>query len=131
MRRDDRDDPFDDLFREIERMMNEMMSGVDVNIEASNTASAGFGSDTHVDVHEAGEELRVVADLPGVEKDNIDLECDGTTLTISARSDHREYDERVSLPTRVNEHSANATFNNGVLEVAFEVAGESSGIQVE
>ena len=131
MRRDDRDEPFDDLFREIERMMNEMMGGADVNIESSSSADAGFGSDTHVDIHDTDDEIRVVADLPGVEKEAIELECDGKTLTISARSDHREYDERVSLPRRVNEHTANATYNNGVLEVVFEPVEGSSGIDLE
>ena len=132
MRRDDRDEPFDDLFREIERMMNEMMSGADANFQSNvNTgASAGFGADTHVDVHDT-EEIRGVADLPGVEKEHIDLECDGKALTISGRSDHREYDERIALPRRVNEHTANATYNNGVLEVVFEPAEKSSGISLE
>ncbi len=55
--------------------------------------------DTHVDIHETDSEIRVVADLPGVEKDHIDLECDGKTLTISAGSDHHQYDERISCPS--------------------------------
>ncbi|TYT63164.1 Hsp20/alpha crystallin family protein [Natrialba swarupiae] len=133
MRRDDRDEPFDDLFREIERMMNEMMNGADanVNFDSANTAENGFGMDTHVDIHETDSEIRVVADLPGVEKDHIDLECDGKTLTISAGSDHHQYDERISLPQRVNEHTASATYNNGVLEVVFEPAEESSDISLE
>ncbi|MFC6769035.1 Hsp20/alpha crystallin family protein [Natrinema soli] len=133
MRRDDRDEPFDDLFREIERMMNEMMNGADANVDfnSSNTVDNGFGMDTHVDIHETGEEVRVVADLPGVEKDNIELECDGKTLTISAESEHRQYDERVSLPTRVNEHTASATYNNGILEVVFDRAEQSSDISLE
>ncbi|NUB90410.1 Hsp20/alpha crystallin family protein [Haloterrigena sp. SYSU A558-1] len=133
MRRDDRDEPFDDLFREIERMMNEMMNGADANVDFSSSSDVGngFGMDTHVDIHETDDEIRVVADLPGVEKDNIELECDGKTLTISAESEHRQYDERVSLPTRVNEHTASATYNNGVLEVVFDPAEQSSGISLE
>ncbi len=131
MRRDDREDPFDDLFREIERMMNEMMTGGDMSFNSAATASSGFGTDTHVDVHDTDQEVRVVADLPGVEKQNIDLECDGKSLTISARSDHREYDERISLPRRVDEHTATATYNNGVLEVIFDVADTTSDISLE
>jgi HSP20 family protein len=131
MRRDDRDEPFDDLFREIERMMNEMMNGADVDFDSQSAVDNGFGMDTHVDIHETDDEIRVIADLPGVEKGNIDLECDGKTLTISAQSDHRQYDERVSLPQRVNEHTASATYNNGVLEVVFEPAEQSSDISLE
>jgi HSP20 family protein len=120
MRRDDRDDPFDDIFREIERMMDEMMDG-DAGVRMGpGPDESGFGTDTHVDVHDRDEELRVIADLPGVEKEAIDLKCDGETLTISAKSDRREYDERVELPTRVDEHSAGATYNHRVLEVVLQ-----------
>jgi HSP20 family protein len=123
MRGDDRDDPFDDIFDEIERMMNEM----------TGTAGdgSGFASETHVDVYEEAEQIRLVADLPGVEKEGIELKCDGETLTISAASPHREYDERVRLPTRVDEHSASATFNNGVLQVTVDKLGDSAAIDVE
>ena len=133
MRRDDRDEPFDDLFREIERMMNEMMNSADrdVSFDSATNAENGFGMDTHVDIHETDEEVRVIADLPGVEKEQIELECDGEMLTISAGTEHRQYDERVSLPTRVNEHTASATYNNGVLEVVFEPAEQSSDISLE
>ncbi len=132
MRRDDRDEPFDDLFREIERMMNEMMNGADnVEFDSARNVDNGFGADTHVTIHDADDEVRVVADLPGVTKDNIELECDGKTLTISAESAHRQYDERVSLPKRVDEHTAAATYNNGVLEVVFDPAEQSSGISLE
>ncbi|WP_135852209.1 Hsp20/alpha crystallin family protein [Halorussus salinus] len=134
MRRDDRDDPFDDLFREIERMMNEMMGeDFDMHVEREGTpgGETGFGTETHVDVHETDETVRVIADLPGVEKDDIDLKCDGEVLTISAGSDHREYDERVRLPTQVDEHSATATYNNGVLEVQLDKGEDSADIDVQ
>lgn len=129
-RRDDRNDPFDELFRELERMMNEMM-GVGAGVRVGTGPDPGFGSDTHVDVYETDDEVRVIADLPGVAKDEIQLKCDGKVLTISAASDRREYDERLQLPVRVDEHSADATYNNGVLEVIFDLANESANIDVE
>ena len=130
MNRDDRDDPFDDIFSEIERMMNEMIGGT-MNVDFDmQTGSAGFGADTHIDIHESDDDVRIIADLPGVEKDAIDLTCDGRVLTISASSQHREYDERIQLPHRVDEHSANASYNNGVLEVVFDREDDSTGIDV-
>jgi HSP20 family protein len=125
MRRDDRDDPFDDIFREIERMMEEMTGG---NVDIS--ADAGFGDDAHFSVYESGDSLRVVGDLPGIDREGIDIKCDGRTLTIAAHSDHREYEERLKLPTRVDEHSASASFNNGVLEVVLERADDSADIDL-
>ncbi|MFB6135256.1 MAG: Hsp20/alpha crystallin family protein [Halobacteriaceae archaeon] len=122
--RDDRDDPFDEFFRELERMMNGMMDGPEED-------PTGFGSDTHVDVYETDEELRVVADIPGVEKDDLTLKCDGEVLTISAATNHREFDERLRLPSAVDENSASATFNNGVLEVTLDRGDGSANIRLD
>jgi len=127
MRRDDRDDPFDDIFREIERMMDEMMDGTN----GFDGDQSGFSTDTHVDVHETDDEVRVIADLPGVEKEDISVQCDGEQVTISASSDLREYDERIGLPGPVDPRSGAASYNNGILEVTFERTGESTNIDVE
>ena len=127
MRRDDRDDPFGDIFREIERMMEEMMGGA----PAFDGDQSGFSSETHVDVHETDDEIRVLADLPGVQKADISIQCDGDIVTIGAQSDLREYDERINLPARVDPRSGNASYNNGVLEVSFARVEASTNIDVE
>ncbi|WP_373190137.1 Hsp20/alpha crystallin family protein [Halolamina sp.] len=115
MRRDERDDPFGDIFDEIERMMGGPAGD-----------SAGEGN-THIDAFDEGDRLRLVADLPGSDKEDLSLQCDGETLTLEAG----EYRERVRLPARVDEHSAEATFNNGILEVTFEKVTDSADIDVE
>ena len=109
MRRDD-EDPFGDIFDEIERMMG----------------GGEESADAHVDAFDEGDRLRLVADLPGASKESINLQCDGETLTIEAG----DYRERVRLPTQVDEHTAEATFNNGVLEVAFEKVDDAADIDL-
>ena len=127
MRRDDRDeDPFSDFFRELERMMDEM-TGRSPDVRVDDT---GFGADAHFSVYEEDDQLRVVGDLPGVEKEEIEIKCDGKRVTVLAATDHREYEERVELPMRVDEHSARATFNNGVLEITLERADGSKNISL-
>jgi len=126
MRRDDRDDPFDDIFREIERLMDDVMAGG----EEPTLDATGFGADAHVDVHETAERLRVVADLPGVEREHLSLRCDGEVLTLDVESDQRQLQERITLPVAVDEHSADASFNNGVLEVSFERDDDSASIDI-
>ena len=132
MRRDDRDDPFDEFFREIERMMNDVMddAGPPGGANAGPGASEPGGADVHLDVYEADDTLRVVADIPGVDKQDIDLRCDGEVLTLDAAGDAREYQERVRLPGRVDEHSASASYNNGILEVTFDRADDSANIDL-
>jgi HSP20 family protein len=134
MRDDDRDDPFDEFFEEIERMMDEMMAG-NAGFRFEHTSEAGGNADAdrsavHYDVHESDETVRVVADVPGVEKSDIDLKCDGRMLYLRAGGNGRDYSERVELPARVDEHSADATYNNGVLEVALERADNSTSIDI-
>jgi HSP20 family protein len=123
MRRDDRDDPFDDIFSEIERMMEEMTGGV-------GGGTTGFGSDAHVSIYETDDEVRIVADMPGVSKDAIDIKCDGRHVTVSASTERSDYEERIELPARVDEHSAQATFNNGILEITLDRTGSSANIDL-
>jgi HSP20 family protein len=126
--RDDRD-PFDDIFRELSRMMNNMV-GDDFEMHVQG-GDSGFGSDVHITTQQDDERVFVIADLPGVEKEAIDIKCDGKSLTIAAATDHREYEEQLRLPARVDEHSANATFNNSILEISFERADSSANINLE
>jgi HSP20 family protein len=130
MRGNDRDDPFDDVFREIERLMEDMMGNVRGEPDMGPSGRDPH-STTHVDVQEVEETVRVIADLPGVEKSDISLKCDGDTVMISATSATREYDERVSLPTPVDPETGSATYNNGVLEVTFEQSEKATDIDVE
>jgi len=131
MRDDDRDDPFDEFFEEIERMMNEMMNGsAEFHFEHNGRESTTGGTEIHFDTHETDGTVRVIADIPGVDKGTIDLKCDGTTLHVNAGGGNRTYRERLNLPARVDEHSADATYNNGVLEVAFDRADDSTNIDL-
>ena len=131
MRRDP-DDPFDDLFRQLERFVDDVMQGGGWTFDpaAGGPAEPAAGG-THVDVQEYDDRVTVIADLPGVEKDDIDLASDGQVLTIRASRGDRRYDERVRLPAAVDEDSARATYNNGVLEVRFDRDGGASHIDVE
>ena len=130
------DDPFDEFFDEIERMMNEMFGGnAEFRLErgpgdSPGRRGPGDARDVHLDVQETEDTLRVVADIPGVDKEDIELKCDGTTLTLDATGSTRHYSERIDLSATVDEHSASATYNNGVLEVVFERAGDSTSIDL-
>ena len=90
-----------------------------------------------VDVFESENEVSVVAELPGVEKDKIDVKVteDGKTLIISASNEKRKYYKEIELPARVDPSSAKASYKNGVLEVKLKKIGKGEGkgvkIQVE
>lgn len=131
MRDDDRDDPFEEFFNEIERMMNQMMGpDAEFHFEHNTRDNDSSSQNVHFDIHESDDQIRVIADIPGVNKEAIDLQCDGDSLHLDATDGNRRYNERVSLPGRVDEHAASATYNNGVLEVVFDRLDDSTSIDV-
>jgi len=86
-----------------------------------------------VDVFETDSEVIVVAEMPGVEKEKIDVKVteDGKTLVISASNEDRKYYKEVDLPAKVDPSSAKATYRNGVLEVKLKKIGkEGKGIKI-
>lgn len=85
------------------------------------------------DVYEQNDRFVVVADLPGVGEDGLDIDLEKNILTIRGKADpeqaegyrlaYREYDEgdyerRFVLSDRVDRDKIEATFRHGVLELA-------------
>jgi HSP20 family protein len=75
-----------------------------------------------VDVVETDECVQVVAELPGVEKEDIKLSGTETTLTIAVDNPQRRYFKEVSLPVKVRVREAKSQYKNGVLEVSLPKA---------
>lgn len=70
-----------------------------------------------VDIISTNGEIKVIAELPGVEKEDIKLHGTETTLTISVDTPQRKYYKEVELPEKVDPRQAKSTYKNGVLEV--------------
>jgi HSP20 family protein len=70
-----------------------------------------------VEVVEGGSEVRVLAELPGVKKQDVALTVEGRRLVISAETPARKYRKELELPYFVEPDGSKSTFNNGVLEV--------------
>ena len=61
--------------------------------------------------------VKVVAELPGVEKPDIALECDGQKLTLKVDTNKRRYYKELELPVEVDPDTSKASYKNGVLEL--------------
>lgn len=89
-----------------------------------------------IDVFERGDEVVVVAEVPGVDEDKINVKVleDKKTLVIDARGDRRKYYEEVDLPAKVDPSSIKTTYKNGVLEVTLKKTSdegrETRGVRV-
>jgi len=108
------------------------------NIKPSLKARPGFElkdeREPLVDVIEDPESVKVVAELPGVEKENVKLESGEKYLKISVDTEERKYYEELDLPAEVDPQSAKATFKNGVLTVSLakkKPKREGKSIQID
>ncbi len=120
-------DPFT-LFDTMQRQMDRMFQNF------------GFGSmernlwSPQIEMHEKKGKLLITADLPGLNKEDVKIELNDNLLTIEGerkqeqRDDARGWSERsygrffrsIPLPEGINAENANASFNNGVLEITLD-----------
>ncbi len=70
-----------------------------------------------VDVITEEDKIKVIAEVPGVDKQDIKLNVVGKTLSIRAESERRKYSKDVELPEEVDPKTAKASYKNGILEV--------------
>ncbi|MCD6461566.1 MAG: Hsp20/alpha crystallin family protein [Thermoplasmata archaeon] len=70
-----------------------------------------------VDVDETPEAFSVTAELPGVEKEDVDLILENDTLVIRAKARQCEYYKEIPLPPGLDENKIKATCKNGILDV--------------
>jgi HSP20 family protein len=69
------------------------------------------------DLFDEKEEVRIYAEMPGVNEEDIKTDLRGDILDISARSGERKYHKEILLPVQVKKEALSYTYKNGVLEV--------------
>jgi len=88
------------------------------------------------DIIEGDEDVAVTVEMPGVEKEDIDLNVTGDTLEITVDTPARKYHKRLDLPCGVKPKTTKATYKNGVLDVVMarkdkKKPGEGYRVNVE
>ncbi len=100
-----------------------------------------------VDVHEDEDALVLRADLPGVKREDIDIQVDGNVLTLKGERKLENADERRryhrversygvfarqwQLPTTVEAAKVDASFENGVLTLKLPKKEEQKARKIE
>jgi HSP20 family protein len=80
------------------------------------------------DIFDEGEEITVIADVPGVSMDDLELKVEGSAFSLSTRpTAHRIYRKELRLEAEVEPASLQSTCNNGVLEVRLRKRKASGG----
>lgn len=94
-----------------------------------------------VDVSEGKSDIIVKAEIPGVDKEDIDLSLDGRLLTICGEKEHEKeetdehyhrvessfgfYRRTIELPADVDDSNVDAKYKNGVLKIKLKKAKEA------
>jgi HSP20 family protein len=126
-------DPFMALHREVNRLFDDAIRGFDnfsMGRFPSLTSGRSMGWPT-MEVSETDKEIRVTAELPGLEEKDVEVLLDDDVLTLRGekRSETedkgRQFSERfygrferhIALGTEVEEDKIEARFKNGVLSI--------------
>ena len=72
-------------------------------------------------VDEKKNELYITAEMPGVDKQEIEVSATEEEVLIKAEHGERKYAKTVKTPGEVDPDSATAKYNNGVLEVTLKL----------
>jgi HSP20 family protein len=75
-----------------------------------------------VDINTTDSEVRVVVEMPGIRKEDIKVNAYDSQLEIATSKDaQRKYHKNIELPEQAEIETARSIYNNGVLEVTFNV----------
>jgi len=65
--------------------------------------------------------LKLVAEMPGVEKTDVKVLVQDKSVDISAQHGEKKYHAKVPIKHKVDENSVKASYKNGILEVIFKL----------
>lgn len=129
--RDDDRNPFLSLHREVNRLFDEVFRGFDGRLPAFGGLSSFGGAWPSVEISETDKEIKVTAEIPGLEEKDIEVLLDDGVLTLRGekRSETEDKDKqfserfygrferRIPLGVEVEEDKIDARFKNGLLNI--------------
>jgi HSP20 family protein len=129
--RDSERDPFLSLHRDVNRLFEEVFRGFDGGLPSIGRTSRYSGNWPSVEISDNDKEIRVTAEVPGLEEKDIEILLDDGVLTLKGekRSEtedkDRQFSERyygrferhIRLGYEIEEDKIDARFRNGVLSV--------------
>ena len=148
LREGDSGDPINQFHQEMNRLFDEFFA--DFGAPAYFTGDRpGNARPIHIDFKDTGKAIKIEAELPGIDEDDIDVELNDNLLTIRGEKKFEEDDEEkgvssrsyssfhrsMSLPFDVDPDAIDAKFKNGVLKLTLpkppELASRTKKIRVE
>jgi len=96
--------------REFGNVKNKLVDSKDNSITSSR--------EPLIDIINNEKEVKVLVELPGVNKENIKINTYDRYVEVTA-DDERKYHQRIDLPADVDIDSAKSSYKNGILEINF------------
>ena len=129
--RDGDRDPFLSLHREVNRLFDDVFRGFGSGLPSLGSVSAFGGSWPSVEISNGEKEIKVTAEVPGLEEKDIEVLLDDGVLTLKGekRSETEDkerqfseryygrFERRIPVGYEVKEDEVDARFKNGVLTV--------------
>jgi HSP20 family protein len=129
--RDSERDPFLSLHREVNRLFDDVFRRFDGGLPSVGRASSFGGNWPSVEISDNDKEIRVTAEVPGMEEKDIEVLLDDGVLTLRGekRSETEDkdrqfseryygrFERRIPLGYEIEEDKIDARFRNGVLSV--------------
>jgi HSP20 family protein len=87
-----------------------------------------------VEVNEEEDQIILIAEMPGVNKEDIQLNATNLSITISTEKvvSGRSYFKEIDLPAPINQDYAKARYTNGILEVRLKkIKEKGKSIDIE
>ena len=86
-----------------------------------------------VEVSEVEGQIIIIAEMPGVRKEDIEIKSTNYSLTISTKpqTESRSYYKEIDLPTAINSDYAKARYVNGILEIKLKKYDEEKQNKIE
>ena len=145
---DELDDYFEDLEREVQEVVkkslesaklgNPFVAGFSFNVGPGGKPTIqifgdspvkhdGFRSpisDQVVDPKEG--RLRVILEMPGVEKEDIKVDATEDTAVVTAERGAKKYRAELELKSPIDPESGRAEYRNGILEISFSLKDKTN-----
>lgn len=129
--RDSERDPFLSLHREVNRLFDDVFRGFDGGLPSVGRASSFGGNWPSVEISDNDKEIKVTAEVPGLDEKDIEVLLDDGVLTLRGekRSETEDkdrqfseryygrFERRIPLGYEIEEDRIDARFKNGVLSV--------------
>jgi len=145
---DELDDYFEDLEREIQEVVRRSLdsaivgkpfvAGFTFNLGPEGKPSIQIFGDSPVRhdgsrspineqvVDEKGGVLRIILEMPGVEKEDINVDATEDAAVVTAERGEKRYRAELRLKAPVSPNSGKAEYRNGMLEISFSLKDKAN-----